>query len=177
MKNVLLLAGLRIHTVPKVASTSISAAIGKQPYGRVSPDEPGPEWRFMVVRHPLDRLVSGWRFFTPASRLQHMRVFRHPITADMRFEPFVRLVLRDATLDRHTTPQTHWAGGQDIDQLARLENIGPQWATLARRFGLRRLPLKNPTDHEHWSHYFTPGLARDALEVYGADLELYEHAT
>ena len=73
MKNVLVFGGLRIHTVPKVASTSISAAMATSDFRRATPHEESDDWRFMVVRHPLERLVSAWQFFTPAKRLQHMR--------------------------------------------------------------------------------------------------------
>lgn len=177
MKNVLLVRGLGIHTVPKVASTSLSAAVAGMDYRRVSPEDPEPRFRFMVVRHPLERLVSAWRFFTPSHRMQHMRVFRHSVEPDMAFEPFVRVVLRDVEKDRHTTPQAVWKGPHAIDRLVKLENLPSAWGEMQARFGLGAIPHRNPTEHDEWWTYYTPDLARDALEVYGPDLEIFENAT
>lgn len=174
MKNVLAIDGLRIHTVPKVASTSISHAIPRD-ITRIAPEEKGGDWRFMCVRHPLDRLVSAWRFFVP--RLEHMRVFRHDIHEGMTFPAFLTVVLKDPYKDRHTTPQVAWKGGQYINDLVRLEGLPDGWERLRRRYAfLKPIPHKNETQHDRWQAYFDGAMARDALVAYGDDLELYENA-
>lgn len=176
--NVLVYGGLRIHTVPKVASTSISAALDRHMLSKVPPDQKGDGWRFMVVRHPLDRLVSAWQFFTPAIRLQHMQVFRHNVQPDMQFGAFLDVVLKDPWKDRHTIPQVDWTGGQTIDQLVKLESLPDEWETLRSRFeGLKPITHRNKTEHGGWQEYFTDAMADAALEKYGMDLELYEHAS
>lgn len=176
MKNVLVFGGLRIHTVPKVASTSVSAAMATSDFRRADPFEESDDWRFMVVRHPLDRLVSAWQFFTPHHRMQHMRVFRHDVTPDCTFRQFLDVVLQAPHKDRHTAPQTRYKGPHPIDDLVRLENLSEGWERLVGRFPVVPIPHKNQTEHGHWREYFDAAMARDALAYFEADLELYDGA-
>ena len=50
-------------------------------------NDPGPEYRFGVVRHPLDRLVSCWAYFCRDGRISNqpkMRQigYRHAMSFD-----------------------------------------------------------------------------------------------
>lgn len=178
MKNVLAATGLRVHTVPKVASTSQSAAMAWDIPRRVGPDEPSDAWRFMCVRHPLDRLVSAWQYFTPGSKLKHMAVFHHNVWPDMTFPQFLTEVLKDPKRDRHTRPQVAYRGNQPMHQLVRLENLRDAWGSLIERgLPVRPIQHKNKTDNQGWQAHFDAAMARDALSLFEADLEMYENAT
>lgn len=168
--------GLLVHTIPKVASTSMSAAMVWTHPRRAHPTEDLPGFRFMAVRHPLERLVSAWLYFTPGDKLKHMQVFRHNVYKDMPFAEFVRVVLENPNKDRHTRQQDDWRGGQKIDCLVKLENLPREWNKMVGKYPVVEIPHKNSTDHSEWWSYYTPDLARDALAVYGGDLELYENA-
>lgn len=149
--------------------------IWKQPR-RASPNEQNNDYKFMAVRHPLERLVSAWKYFTPGDRLRHSQVFRHSVWPDMPFDAFIELIVQHPMKDKHTTPQTRFKGDADIDLLVKLENLPKHWNTLVGRFSVDEITHKNKTDHDDWWTYYRPSLAQMALEAYGADLELYERA-
>jgi len=177
MKNVLVNGGLRVHTVPKVASTSQSAAmLWKRPC-RAYPDEQNDDYKFMAVRHPFDRLVSAWIYFTPAERLRHSQVFKHAVWPDMPFGAFVELVCQHPMKDKHTATQVRFKGGVEIDDLVRLEDMAPRWNALVGRFPVATMAHRNKTDHKSWPEYFTPALKAIAGDAYSQDIELYEGIT
>lgn len=62
-----------------------------------------------------------------------------------------------------------------MDWLCRLEDLEAVWPPVAARFGLRPIEHRNGTDRGDWWTYYTPDLARLAMEIYGADMELYEN--
>lgn len=171
--SVLVHGGLRVHTVPKVASTSLSAAMPKG-VRRAFPTEASDDWRFMVVRHPLDRLVSAWRYFTTDKTAQ--RVFQHDVQLGMPFPAFLDVVLKDPSKDRHTAPQTRYRGPFPIDDLVRLESLEGAWDGLVGRFAVTPLEHRNATEREKWWNYYHRDMDRRALAVFEADLEMWEDA-
>lgn len=173
MDNVLVATGLLVHTIPKVASTSMSAAmLWKQPR-RAYPTENLPGLRVMAVRHPLDRLVSAWRYFTTNPKAR----FGHDIGGNATFGDFLAVVLERPCRDRHTRKQVEFSGGQKIDRLVKLENLSHEWERLVGEYPVASIPHINRTDHAAWRSYYTPDQAGRALAVYRDDVRLYENAT
>ena len=164
-ETVLITRGFRIHTIPKVASSSMSAAVDD--YRRVSTTEEGREFRFAAVRHPLDRLVSAWAFFC-------RRPIKHGLTGWVSgdpFDAFLGVVLERPQADKHVRPQVDYLH-PDMGLVAPLESLSEAWAGL----GLGEIPVKNATARNDWRGYKARPRLMRAEEVYSADLEVYHAA-
>lgn len=140
-----------IH-VPKAAGGSVSRAIYGRPLGhfyavdirRVLPADFARLYKFSVVRHPVDRLLSAYRFARAGGTADMaIRSPRRYQTAE--FETFERFVLewlteRDvASLDGVFRPQyLYLCDGKDIivDEIFRFEEVGKGMAErLSRALG------------------------------------------
>ena len=177
MQNVMLIDGLRVHTVPKVGSASIDKALRRFTNRHASPDEPGEEYRWMVVRHPLDRLVSAWAYFCkkdgPPKTMQGIGTFSW-----MPFGEWLERVLPDPSVNSHVQPQVDFKGPFRMDRLCRLENLNSEWKALRGRFPCI-LPVErwNKTTHDPWPSYYTPAQRSAAERAFAADIDLYESST
>lgn len=178
IKNVIVAGGLRYHLVPKVASSSITQAIKINPQRSVFPEEVGEGHRFMVVRHPLDRLVSMWTFFCfDHDRLNSNGIGELGYTWEMPFDKFLENVYVQYPYNQHTEKQVVLKGPHYIHDLIRLENLQSFWPTLQEKFpGLRPLGHNHKTDHKPWQEYYSPEQRKEAEEVFKEDIKLYEGA-
>ena len=153
--------GLCVYTVPKVASYAIRSAMKRAK--TANPNEDIPGFRFMVVRHPLERLVSCWAFFG------HNR--------GMAFEDFWGVCRQNYMQDVHTMPQACFTGGRRMDRRVRLEALNEEWDKIREKFPrLGRIKQRNASEHGPWQAYFTPDIQAEAEEIYAADLALYRSA-
>ena len=164
--------GLLIHTVPKVASTSIAKAVAHVRQGRFTPEEISNYPRWMVVRHPLDRLVSAWAFFR-----DNPDKFYEDRIHGLSFREALPILLSARLLDRHILPQHLHKGDNDV-VCCRYEYIEPGWEALRTRFHWLR-PLKHihKSDRGDWRDYYTDTMRKMAQKAYSEDMELYECLT
>jgi hypothetical protein len=182
MKNVMVVDGLRVHICPKVATASISAAMHGTKYRHVFPEEQGPEYRWMCVRHPLDRLVSFWSFFCKSDTDHEIKgqhdVLKLGYRYQMPFNEFLDIALQHHYLNAHTSKQTHFAGKNSFDRLCRLENLPQEWAILQEKFPflVKPLPLTHKSKHDNWQEYYTSSQRSRAEKVFFEDVGLYENA-
>ena len=172
--------GLRVHTCPKVASSSISGALSKLGCKHAFPDEYGHGWRFMAVRHPLDRIVSAFAFFTrDKERIQGQRdMVALGYYYGMPWGEFFRLVMDKHAENPHTQMQTDFAGPIMIDQPVRLAGLAAAWDGLRERFPFLHPMLHyNRSDRGDWGGYYDKGQRAEAERVFAGDMALYEGAT
>lgn len=172
--------GLRVHGAPKCASDGVTRAMQGLPgHSRERVDDPGPEYRFGIVRHPLSRLVSGWAFFCKDGRLHNQPTLRQiGYAAHMPFWRFLEVSLANHWRNQHTRQQVDFIGSQPFDRIVRLENLTKEWARLREKFpDLRDIGLQNTSTHGEWEQYYTnKRLKRRAETIYAADMALYEAA-
>lgn len=173
---------LRVHTVNKCASGAISQACAGQAFSE-KPDTPGDEFRFMCVRHPLDRIVSNWAYFTQSktSFFSQGSVFYDIGYRRLQpFDDFLEVCLKHHQENHHTRFQDDFRGGQDIDTLVRLDALSEAWDALRNDFwelGLKPLPVDvHVTERSHWLNYYTPQQRQRAQDVFAVDMNLWERA-
>lgn len=171
--------GLRVHICPKVATASISAAMHGVHYYHESPEVDGDEYRWMCVRHPLDRLVSCWAFFCNSEDDSEIRG-QHDVMSlgyyhGMPFDEFMDIALEKHELNAHTRKQLRYAGSHGFDHLCKFENLAEEWRKLQARFPFLKkpLPMTHKSNHRNWKMYYTDEQRQRAEDVYADDLDLY----
>jgi len=174
----MVVGGLRIHLCPKVATTSIARAYEHLEFCYEYPEDAGPEYRFMPVRHPLDRMVSAWAFFCHGGKqalrgqpeLQAIGCYD-----GMPFAKFAELCLVHHECNIATRMQTKYRGPHKIDEFCPSENLDQRWPSLRDKFPfLRPLRWANSSNHDRWLSYFTPDLMTRSEKVFADDMALYE---
>lgn len=172
MRTVLVADGLRVHKVFKVASATISDAMSSVAVRMARPEERGQEYRWMVCRHPLDRLVSVFTYFCTGRYLGRIEM---GICKGMPWDDFLHVALGNPYGDKHLRPQIIAAGPYPLDKLCWLEDLTEEWEVLRERFSYL-LPLKwlMKTEHKPWQEYYTPSQRIRAEVIYAHDLVLYE---
>lgn len=177
-RNVLVLDGLRIHWCHKVAHSAIHAAVKRCQVTRAYPEEPSRHPRFMVVRHPLDRLVSAWsHFLAEPGASNELTLAGYP--PGCSFDAFLGQVLQRHDDEPHTRMQWQAAGPWPIEDLVRLEALPEAWERLRHRHShlpLDPLPQRNASRHGPWADYYSPTTRQAAEHVFAADLYLWEFA-
>jgi hypothetical protein len=180
MRNVMVADGLRVHICPKVATAAISSAMHGSGYHHASPQEDGDEYRWMCVRHPLDRLVSCWAFFC-RSESDHEIRGQHDLLLlgyyhGMPFAAFLDVALKQHNKNAHTRKQSIYAGGQTFDRLCRLHNLDREWAKLQAKFPYLTRPMMvvHKSNHSDWQDYYTDAQREAAEREFSDDLALYE---
>ncbi len=177
MMTTIAVEGLRVHHSPKVAFTSTCFAIPNARY--VKAEEEGPEYRWMVVRHPLDRLVSCWAFFCQSEDKTRLGSQHSLISAGcyrgMPFDEFLDAILSNPAVNMHTMAQVRFAGPHKFDRICRLVNLQAEWAALRKMFPcLTAIDVRNRSIHDEWESYYTPAHRQRAERVYAADMALFE---
>jgi hypothetical protein len=173
--------GLRVHLIPKIAHSQIAMAIGDKQIGqRVDCNEPSSDVRMMVVRHPLDRIVSAWSFFCKKNTHQPfndgMRVLGYK--REMEFSDFLSHVLEHHEENVHTAKQVLFKGDQYIDLLVPVERLSSIWHYVAKEYKLSSLQEKyaNASPHLRWENYYSPEEREITEQVFKEDLDLYNLA-
>lgn len=174
-QTVLVTPGLRVHTCPKNASTSISKAMKGLKKWHANPEDAGGEYRWMAVRHPLDRLVSAYCHFCLGAQLG---IIQMGICKGMPFGDFLHTALSNPYGDKHLTPQFMYAGPRKFDRLCRLENLAKEWIDLRKMFPLLRpIQVRNKSHHDPWTGFYTPAQRKAAELIYAADMALFESSS
>lgn len=174
---------LRVHTVNKCASGAISQTLAGRAFS-VKPDDPGDEYRFMCVRHPLERIVSNWTYFTQTEKpffdSQGSEYGRMGYRHMMPFDDFLDVCLEHHAENHHTRAQADFAGPFEIDHLVPLHRLNDEWEWLRASFpdlNIKPLPEGvHATSHSHWGDYYTPQQQWDAERVFARDVKLWAKA-
>ena len=183
-EKVICVPGLvRVHLIPKVASASINAAFKNERRHHLAPaHEDGGEYRWAVIRHPLDRLVSLWSYFCEGDGLKGQpQVAKLGYFKGQGFEAFLDVVYNKGWANIHTRPQSGFLGDRQADYYADFANLGEEWKALKRRSpGLKipwNLPRMHQTKHRGWKDYFTPETRKRAEDHFAKDMALHGKAT
>lgn len=132
----------------------------------------------MVVRHPLERIVSFYTFFCKdPNKLNSNGIAAIGYYTDMPFEECVDTICEKHWHNHHTMKQVDLKGPHNIDLLVKLENLNKYWPELQQRFpSLSNLGHFKKTNHKPWQKYYSPELRNKAEEEFAKDIELYEGA-
>lgn len=171
--------GLIVHLIPKVAHSAIGNHLGKGVVETIKPTDQREGYRFMCVRHPLDRIVSGWSFFTQQAakyHILHESVELLGYKADMSFKEWLAHCLVHYDENIHTAKQIMFTGGHEIDELCAIENLSTQWIPLQRKYNLDAMEVCNASIHNPWEEYYDDASRAVAEEVFSEDIELYMKA-
>ena len=179
LPTVLVREGLRVHTINKVAHSSIAKAMGPQ-RKTAFVDVPGEGLRFMCVRHPCDRIVSAWAFFCKVDWEDQLypELTKLGYYKGMPFKEFHRVCLAHHPKNIHTRKQIDFTGGFTMDWLCPLHNLNTHWELLREEFPFL-LPLEhiNPSPREsEWEGYFTNKMRAETENTFAKDVELYQRA-
>ncbi len=174
--------GLRVHLIPKVAHSQLAHAINdRENQSRTVVTEPSEDKRLMVVRHPLDRIVSAYTFFCK-TRLDYpfnKGMENIGYTREMTFDEFLHNLLKRHSENCHTIKQIEYTGGHEIDYLIPIEKLNEAWPEIAKRYNLKALEVdkRNASNRNGgWEEYYTDEQRELAEEVFKEDLELYNLA-
>lgn len=177
--------------LPKCAGVSVNKALfGNLGAGHMtltqlsfafSPKEMEDYFKFTIVRHPLDRLVSAFHFlkkggFDP----EDAKWADEHLTPYSTFQDFVEnwLTPENIWLKIHFQPQHFFLedcwGEIDLDFVARFERLETDFRQICDRLGSRvELPHTNKSVRGHFWDYYTPQTARKVADIYRRDMELF----
>lgn len=181
MRNVMVADGLRVHICPKVGTASISHAFHQVPYRNTFPDEAGGEFRFMPVRHPLDRIVSAWAYFcnaeTPHEISSQPGLLGMGYYFGMPFTEFLDICLKRHDENPHTRTQVQFAGPHPFDWLCPLDDLPDAWEVMRERFDYLKPLVHNHRSHRTvWEKYYDEEMRERAERVFADDLSLFARA-
>ena len=118
---------VRVHLIPKVASEAIYKAFHQEKRAHLeTPEENGGEFRLVVVRHPLDRLVSNWAYFcrgSPTELNGQPQIRKLGYTDNMAFDDFLEVALEQHEQNVHTRAQVEFIGPHKVDRLVPLHRL------------------------------------------------------
>ena len=152
-------------------------------------------FKFLVVRHPLDRLVSAYRdkfvkrqasFLNEAVQIRIL--FRSKFSESKKryvtFEEFVRYVL--TTGMRNVTQNQHWATYEDLcqpcfikyDYIGNLETMEEDSEVILRILGLQnlklpRLHVQSSASYKDYFLHMKPRYFARAAWYYTVDMEMF----
>ena len=160
---------LTIGTTHKVASTTFANALGKRQKFLEYHTPPKDKPVLLVVRHPLDRLVSAYEWFvhSPANIIPGGGARRFGYIDFSQF-----LAHTDKHANMHWTPQTYQhENWREFEFLLPLEELSNWWpAELGE-------PLhRKKTKRKPWQEYYTAEERKRYEKKYIEDIICYERA-
>lgn len=158
-----------IATTHKVASTTLAWSLGSMNQFLEYSEPPADKPVILVVRHPLDRLVSAFEWFVrgPHNIVPHSNGRRFGY---IDFPAFV--MYAETHMDMHWTPQTYQHPNWRSFELLPLEHLRDWWP--ADQFG--ELMHRKQTQRGPWDLYFDDKLKAQCEKLYSEDIECYERA-
>ena len=156
-------------------------------YRAADPENFAAYYKFAFLRHPLDRLVSAFAYYTNSSRHASHIAFAQRHFADLPdfpsflkalADPWFRARLFTAT---HFRPQVEFVadhrGAILVDELYRFDEMEAGVAALSYRFSdAGTLVKRNASQRQaDWREYYDAAGKRLAERIYAADFEIYEN--
>jgi len=177
-----------IH-IPKTAGSSIVETLFGEPsrhvpyfeYEHANPGKFQRYFKFAFVRNPWDRLVSTYSFLRGGGMNDLDRTWSETIMPRFGgFGDFVRGWLNEENVWSwvHFVPQTHFivneGGKLMVDYLGRFENIGHDFAQVARHLGCDlKLPKSNESVHRPYVDYYDEESREIVRKVYASDIAAF----
>lgn len=129
---------------------------------------------FTIVRNPYDRLVSAWRYIYLFARKENIS-----------FDNFVK----NKMISKMYTSEAsgHWSLMSDLvecdnrlitNYIGKYEDLDNSCKEICKNinFKIKKLPVINKLEHEHYSKYYTPELRQIVENVYRKDIELFNYS-
>ena len=185
LSRVVVVPGMcRVHLIPKVASAGIYKAFHTEKRAHLeTPEESGDEFRLVVVRHPLDRLVSNWTYFCQGSPTElngQPQIRKLGYTDDMAFNDFLEVVFVQHEQNVHTRMQVEFLGPNKASRIIPIDRLDDEWFKLRRRCPemkvMREIPRTHTTTHRPWGDYYDAGSRVRAEEVFAPDVALFNES-
>ncbi len=151
----------------------------------------GTYFKFAFVRNPWDRLVSWYSMIvqkaprlTPAEAARpdsrHNRLWHYVLSNSNTFEEFIRNCT--ATIDdidgrksfcsNQLDYVTDEEGRMIVDEICRFESFDADGGRMLARLGIPAvLPKDNPSEHRHYTEYYTAETRDIVAERYRRDIE------
>ena len=145
---------------------------------------------FTLVRNPFDRMVSMFEFYKSSQWAEDFCLNRNELRSD--FNAWIKFIYSESFPKRKTHSainvfehcfcnQLNWLkdlrGNLASDvEIHRVEHTDLQG--LLESYGLKNLDVKtriHPTNHEHYSKYYTQESIRLVAEHYREDLEYFDY--
>lgn len=132
-------------------------------------------FKFAFVRNPWDRVVSC--YFQKVANKNPKWAFYYGSCFDKGFDYFVHFIeSKDLhTADRHIRLQTSLIPIEDVDFIGRLEHFNEDLTYVLGIIGIEEsdIPKKNPSSHEHYSHYYNEKTKSIIAHKYAADIAAF----
>jgi hypothetical protein len=177
-----------IH-IPKTAGSSIvlslfgegSRHVSYREYESANPKKFRRYFKFAFVRNPWDRLVSSYFYLrNGGSGGQDQVWFEQNLVGYTDFTSFVRCWLTKENIWSwtHFKPQYYFICDPDLrprmDFLGRVETIDADFQYVCERLGIAaELKRTNPSNHGHYSQYYTDELRERVATVYAKDIAIF----
>lgn len=188
------LRAIFVH-VPKCAGTSIENALKESQdrvvgghttalgYRRAFPEKFRDYFKFAIVRHPADRLVSAFNYLrerpiNPALNNQvvhEAKDFRSFVVKLAESEDLLMKIV-------HLMPQHCFVCDPTmkvlVDKIFRFEAMTRTWTQLCRRYTLNGTPLpkRNASSHAPWQDCYDPASLQLVASLYQKDFALFGYS-
>ena len=133
-------------------------------------------FKFGFVRNPFERFVSAYLFLfrnAPAAQAREPKHLTEGMKAALSHPKFRRRVLIVPQIELLTDAD----GRVPLDHLGRHERLQADFDEIAQRLGLpiTPLPVRNATEHEHYSCYYDRALRESVESLYEEDLRRFDY--
>ncbi|WP_170761974.1 sulfotransferase family 2 domain-containing protein [Ruegeria lacuscaerulensis] len=140
-------------------------------------------YKFAIVRHPLDRLVSAFHFLDKGGLNEGDRAFakEHLSPYNGDFQKFVTEGLESAKVYPHFRPQSDWLckrwGRTDLDYVGKFETLEESMSEIAGQIGLEYSGMRrlNTSTRAEWPTYFDRRTRKAAIKVYRKDFWCFNY--
>jgi hypothetical protein len=146
-----------------------------------SPAEFDEFFKFTIVRHPLDRLVSAFFFLKNGGFEEKDRAWSEEHLAGIEtFDEFVTDWLTEERIWSmvHFFPQ-YWYlqdcwGELRVDFIGRLENLENDFRRICETLNIQaKLPHSNSSKHDHYRDYYNSRTVQKVTQLYAQDMALF----